>query len=175
MDKPSKSQVSNRVLKFNVGFLLSDGPAHNHNSNIDFPSLRVSDDLSLGFLRGPMRLSRTKEGVLVQAEFETALDGSCYRCLEPHPHPITVKLEELYGYKSEADTEFQIGDDAMLDLAPLLREEVLIEADYGRPFRPDPQGMCRMCGVSVEEKLQVNEDEYIDPRLAVLKKLLDSK
>jgi len=175
MDDPSKSQLSKRVLKFNVGFLLSDGPAHNHNSKIDFPQVLVSDDLTLKYLRGPMRLSRTKEGVLVQAEFETAIDGSCYRCLDPHQHPIMVELEELFGYKSEAETEFRIADDAMLDLAPLLREEVLIEADYGRPFRADPNGICRMCGVAIEEKLRVNEEEHIDPRLAVLKKLLDSE
>jgi len=174
MDDSSKSQVSNRVLKFNVGFLLSDGPAHSHKSEVDFPCVLVSDDLTLKYLNGPMRLSRTKEGVLVQADFKTAIDGACYRCLDPYDHPITVKLEELFGYKTEAETEFYIGDDAMLDLAPLLREEVLIEVDYGRPFRPDSKGMCMMCGVSVEEKLRINEEEHLDPRLAVLKKLLDS-
>jgi len=166
--------VSNRVLKLNIGFLLTDGPAHSHTSEIDFPAVQVADDLRVKFIEGTLRLSRTKEGVLVQAQLHTALDGECYRCLDPYQHPITLRIEELYAMQPGNDTEFFIGDDGILDLAPLLRGEIIIEADYGRPFRPDDSGVCRMCGVDIEEKLRLNEEEDLDPRLAVLKKLLDS-
>jgi len=167
--------VSNRVLKLNVGFLLSDGPGNNHTSDVDFPAVKISDDLTVNYIRGQLRMSRTKEGILVQAKLKTERDDECYRCLDPFMHEIDVKLEELFAYHSDADAEFSIGEDAMLDLAPLLRAEIMIEADYYKPCRPDAKGNCLLCGVDIHEKLQAEEEEYIDPRLAVLKKLLDSE
>ena len=173
--KPApKSTVSNRVLKLNVGFLLSEGPSHTHKSELDFPQLKISDDLIVKYLYGPLRLSRTKEGILVQAELETAIDGSCFRCLDSHEHSLTIELEELFYTHWNSDAEFYIGDDGILDLTPLLRDEIIIEADYGKPFRVDEHGFCQMCGELAQDKLQLNQEEQLDPRLAVLKKLLDS-
>lgn len=168
-------KVSNRVLKLNVGFLLSEGPGNSHKSEFNFPTLRVSDDLELQYLRGPLRMTRTKEGILVQAGLETVINGECYRCLEPYPHPIAINLEELFHTSWNPDAEFFIGDDAILDIGPLVREEIMIEMDLGKPFRPDDNGICRMCGVPIQERLRINEEEHIDPRLAVLKKLLDAE
>lgn len=175
MSHAPKKQVSSRVLKLNIGFLLNEGPGNNHTSDLDFPHVRVADDLNLKFLRGPLTLSRTQEGILVQAELQTALDGECYRCLDVHEQHLTINLEELYHIHWDPDAEFYIHEDGILDLGPLLREEVMIEADFGEAFRPDKAGICRMCGIAIQEKLKVNEDEYIDPRLAVLKQLLDSE
>lgn len=175
MDHAPKSQVSNRVLKLNVGFLFNEGPGNSHISDLDFPYVRVSDDLELKYLRGPLRLSRTQEGILVQADLQTALDGECYRCLDLHEQDLTINLEELYHIQWSPGAEFYIHEDGIIDLGPLLREEVMIEADFGKAFRPDEAGICQMCGISIQEKLKANEDEYIDPRLAVLKQLLDSE
>lgn len=173
--KTSTSYVSNRILKINVGFLLTDGPAHSHDSQIDFPVVRVADDLTLNYVRGPIRLSRTKEGILVQAELSAAVEGECYRCLEATENQFTVTLEELYATDPSHESEFRVHEDAILDLAPLLRAEALIALSGGVLCREDCRGLCPECGANLNNApCQCRLDE-IDPRLAVLKKLLDAQ
>lgn len=166
--------VNNRVLKLNVGFLLTTGPGHNHNSTLDIPAVRVTDDLILNYIRGPLRLSRTKEGILVQAQLQTSLDDECHRCLDPIDHEMTLKVEELYAYHTDYDAEFRIDEDGILDLAPLLREEVLIERDYSRPCQLNEKGVCNKCGRTLSDITGEDSEDPIDPRFAELKKLLDS-
>ncbi|GAB4516993.1 MAG: hypothetical protein OHK0046_23160 [Anaerolineae bacterium] len=173
MNQPT--YVNNRVLKLNVGFLLTSGPGKSHDSVIDFPAVKVADDLMIKYLRGPLRLSRTKEGILVQAQLETAVDDECYRCLDEVEHTVNVNLEELYAYQSyPSQSEFSIGDDAILNLAPLLRAEVLIELSHGVLCRPDCKGLCPECGTNLNKATCNCEDNKIDPRMEALKKLLKS-
>lgn len=174
MNQPS--YMNNRVLKLNVGFLLTSGPGNSHDSEIDFPAVRVADDLHLSYLRGPLRLSRTKEGILVQATLETTVADECYRCLDPVNHQVVLDLEELYTYQTHSEeAEFSIGDDAILDLAPLLRAEILIELSHGVLCQDDCKGLCPVCGANLNRETCECDRDNIDPRLAVLKKLLESE
>ncbi len=171
----SPAYVSNRILKINVGFLLNDGPAHNHDSQIDFPAVRVSDDLTLKYVRGPLRLSRTKEGVLVQATLESAVESECYRCLDLVENSFEVTIEELYATQPALLTEFRVNEDGILDLAPLLREEALIALAGRTLCRPDCKGLCPECGANLNDEPHHSHDDDIDPRMAALKKLLETK
>lgn len=166
--------LNNRVLKINVGFLLADGPAHNQDSEFDLPTVRVADDLTVTYVRGPIRLSRTHEGILVQADLHVGVPAECSRCLEPMVHDAHLKIEELFAFHSEVDSEFSIGDDAILDLAPLLRAEAFIETSRGILCRPDCKGLCPECGVNLNEETCDCSDNRVDPRLAKLKELLDA-
>lgn len=171
--KTSSNYVSNRVLKLNVGFLLNDGPGHSHETTFDVPAVRVADDLTLNYLRGPLRLSRTKEGVLVQGQLQVGLETECSRCLDPVKGDFVVEVEELYSYPPSASLEFSIGDDAILDLAPLLRDEALILESHSKLCRPDCKGLCIDCGANLNyESCECGLDN-IDPRLAQLKELLN--
>lgn len=173
MEQP---KLNSRILKINVGFLMNEGPGNNHNSEIDFPAVRVSDDLNLKYLKGPLRLSCTKEGVLVQGKFETAMDDECHRCLDAINHVMNLDIEELYAFNhSLTDAEFFIDEDNIIDLAPLLRAEVLMEQYYDRPCQLTAEGICSYCGKTKAEVMGEDTEDHIDPRLAVLKKLLDSQ
>jgi uncharacterized protein len=161
------------VLKINVGFLQSGGPGHSHDSVFDVPTVRVSDDLTLNYVRGPVRLSRTAEGILVQGKLDVGIEAECYRCLDPVTVNVTVDVEELFTYPSPKGAEFTVHDDGILDLAPLLRAEVLIEAARGVLCRPDCKGLCPDCGTNWNHATCTCAEERIDPRLAQLKNLLD--
>lgn len=174
MNSSPPSYMASRVLKLNVGFLLTSGPAHSHDSELDFPAVRVADDLILKYVRGPLRLSRTKEGILVQAHLQTAVDDECYRCLDPIEHVVEIEIEELYTYHTQANTEFYIDEDGILDLAPLLRDETLIAVSHRALCRDDCQGLCPGCGVNLNYAACACDLDDIDPRLAALKRLLDS-
>lgn len=173
MKQHTNGYVSNRVLKLNVGFILSAGPGYSHETGFDVPAVRVAEDVDLSYIRGPLRLSRTKEGILVQGKLEIGVAGECYRCLDPIDRNVTIDVEELYTYPPSRAAEFSIGEDAILDLAPLLRAEAIIADSRGALCRPDCKGLCPECGANLNyEENHTHEDE-IDPRLAKLKQLLD--
>jgi len=165
--------VSNRVLKLNVGFILSAGPGYAHETSFDVPPVRVADDVDLTYIRGDLRLSRTKEGVLVQGSLQVGVEGECYRCLDPIDQDVVIDIEELYTYPSSKAAEFSIGDDAILDLAPLLRAETLIADSRGGLCKSDCKGLCPECGVNLNREPNHAHEDDIDPRLAKLKQLLD--
>ncbi len=164
--------VSNRVLKINVGFLLAAGPAANHDSVFDVPMLKVAEDLTVDYVRGPIRLSRTAAGILVQGKLEVGITGECYRCLDAVTENVTVLVEELYAYPASSTSEFSILEDAILDLAPLLRAEVMIAATNGVLCREDCKGLCPECGTNLNHTTCDCALDNIDPRLAGLKQFL---
>jgi uncharacterized protein len=171
----SNGYVSNRVLKLNVGFLLATGPGHSHETVLDIPTVRVADDLDLRFIRGPVRLSRTKEGILVQAQLDIGLEDDCYRCLEPVFLTLPIQIEELYSYPAGTDSEFGVTEEANLDLAPLIRAETLIAVASGVLCKPDCKGLCPDCGANLNLDENHSHDDNIDPRLEKLKGLLNTK
>lgn len=171
MKQYTNGYVNNRVLKMNVGFLLTAGPGHTHQTEFDVPAVRVSEDVDLAYVRGPLRLSRTKEGILVQGKLQIGVEDECYRCLSPVMRDMTIEVEELYAYPASRASEFSIGDDAILDLAPLLRDEAIIADSRGVLCRPDCKGLCPNCGANLNLGPCECQDE-IDPRLAKLKDLL---
>ncbi len=172
--KPSaKHYVSNRVLKLNVGFLISDGPGHNHHTEFNVPAVQVSDDLNLSFIKGPLLLSRTKEGILAQGQLEIGYEAECSRCLDPVLQTLPIEIEELYSYPASPDIEFAVTEDGNLDLGPLLRAETMIFESRRVMCRDDCQGLCPECGANRNHEVCTCNLDDIDPRLARLKELLD--
>lgn len=167
--------VHNRVFKINVGFLLTAGPGLIHDSELDIPAVRVAEDLYLKYIHGPLRLSRTKEGILVQANLEAGVDAECYRCLDVVERDISINLEELFAYPAMPDTEFSVNTTGQLDLAPLVRAEILIAIGQRVLCREDCKGLCAHCGTNLNTDVCDCAMADIDPRLAPLKALLDSK
>ncbi len=170
---PHNGFVSNRVLKLNVGFLLTQSLGTSHDVDFDVPALAVADDLKLAFLKGTLRLSRMSEGILVQGQLQTALEGECRRCLTPLAVPITLNIEELYStHASKSGTsQFWVDDDAILDLTPLLREEAIIGTPLAPLCRPDCAGLCPQCGQNLNEGPCSCGLDDVDPRLAILQQL----
>ncbi|MEL6151524.1 MAG: DUF177 domain-containing protein [Chloroflexota bacterium] len=161
-----------RVLKLNVGFLL-DGQSISKDMDMDLPAVRVAEDLTLDFVQGTLRASRTREGILIQGNLDVGVQGDCFRCLNPVQRPIKIRMEELYASTnemSEDEAEFQIHDDGQLDLAPLIRAEVLIQTTRG--IRCEDVEAC-------DERMRTLEDEagidHIDPRMEKLKQLLEQQ
>lgn len=174
---PTNGFVSNRVLKLNVGFLLSQSLGTSRDIDFDVPALAVSDDLKLAFLKGTLRLSRTREGILVQGTLETASEGECRRCLSVVHVPIELHIEELFTTHPDKHpkTQFRVDDDAILDLTPLLREETIINTPLAPLCRNDCAGLCPQCGQNLNEGTCTCEHDSIDPRLAVLMQLRDKE
>lgn len=175
MKTSSATLLSNRVLKINVGFLLSDGPGNSKKFELNIDNaVRIADDLVAQSISGDLRLSSTKEGILVQTKLNVLVVRDCARCLDPFDHAVPVKVEELYASPRPMDeTEFFVGEDGQLNLAPLLRAEVLIALSHREYCSTDCKGLCPICGTNLNHESCDCERNPIDPRLAKLQQLLD--
>jgi len=127
----------------------------------------------MDYLRGTLRMSRTSRGILVQGSLDTSLRAECGRCLTDTTVEMTIPVEELFVYPPEPDAESTVADDGILDIAPLLREEIILATPLGILCKPDCAGLCLTCGKNLNEGPCDCETEQIDPRLAGLQALKD--
>ena len=176
------SYLKRRLLKLQVGYLLSEGPGNSKVAPICLPQrLQVANDLFLESLTGDLVLTRTKEGILIQGTLRVVHARQCDRCLEAIDHVFELGVAELFASPPDANNSvFSVDSSGEIDLAPLLREEVLIEEGYRTVCRAECRGLSAESGANLnheEETLLVDaapleDDLAIDPRLAVLKQLL---
>ncbi|MCS6870375.1 MAG: DUF177 domain-containing protein [Anaerolineae bacterium] len=173
MNTSSNGYVPPRVLKFQLGFLLEGTRGQISETELDIPRLRVAEDVTVDFLRGQLRFSRTSRGILVQGVLRTAICLECSRCLTETSVALEIQLEELYLAQPSPHAEFTIGEDGILDLSPLLRQEIILETPIVALCKPDCLGLCSECGQNLNEGTCSCRAEAIDPRLAALKALRD--
>ncbi|MFQ3534979.1 MAG: DUF177 domain-containing protein [Aggregatilineales bacterium] len=173
MNTSNNSYVPARVLKFQLGFLLEGTRGQISETKLDIPRLRIAEDVTVDFLRGVLRFSRTSRGILVQGVLSTMIWLECRRCLTEAPAALEITLEELYLSQPNSFAEFTIGEDGVLDLAPLLRQEIILETPITLLCKPNCLGLCPECGQNLNEGLCSCQTEAIDPRLAALKALRD--
>ena len=175
--------LNKRLLKVQVGYLLTEGPGNSRDIPLQIPQrVKVDEDLFLEALTGNLSLTRTKEGILVQGTLQMQHQRECDRCLDAFAHEFALPIAELFA--SPADPEksaFSVDSNGDIDLAQLFREEIIIEESY----RVICHDQCR--GLSSESDINLNEESEavkvdsqnlgsyaaIDPRLAILKQLLD--
>ena len=174
--------LKKRLLRIQVGYLLSEGPGNAKEIPISFSQrLQVDDELYLDALKGKLILTRTKEGILAQGALQVAHTRECDRCLDAFTHRFTLDIAELFAARSDTSkSAFYIDSNGDIDLAPLLREEVIIEESYRAVCNESCRGLSAISGNIINGtgesqetlELEAGEGLEIDPRLAVLKQLL---
>ena len=108
-------------------------------------------DVALG---GPVvvtgRLQATGEGRFYwHGTLATVVTGECRRCLTPVSAPVTTDADALF---TQDDTEqdpdaYALAPDATaIDLAPAVRQEVLLAVPRFLQCREDCRGLCPRCG-----------------------------
>ncbi|MCA9969082.1 MAG: DUF177 domain-containing protein [Anaerolineales bacterium] len=162
-------------LRFNFGFLLEATFGESREIELDYPTIRVAEDLVLTPLQGVIKASRNSEGIYVSGTLHTNVPADCVRCLEPFQQPVTIQLDDLFYYPPSLapEGEFVVGDNGFIDLAPLVRELSFLALPMQPLCREDCQGLCQECGANLNLGDCGCEEEDIDPRLADLKRLLD--
>lgn len=136
---------------------------------------RLSDDLTIEGLSGIITLLRSDREVVVQGVLDVSVSLECGRCLEPVQTVPQVELDERFALSvraSEKDQVLSIGPDHCIDLRPVLRELVVVSTPMHVLCASTCQGLCPSCGKNLNEGLCGCETDEIDPRLAVLKALV---
>ena len=159
----------------NVGFIVHQSAGFSRKFTIDLAQIFLPPDLLLQNVEGTCKVTRTPQGLLVQVKMQAKYTIACARCLSDYQQPLNIEFAELYAFsqRNVTDSELLLPEDGTIDLEPLIREYMLLEMPIIPQCRPDCAGLCSICGENLTENPHTHEDEDVDPRLAVLKSLLE--
>ena len=161
------------MLSLNVGHMVGMSVGFNRKMSFSGAEVAVASDLMLARLVGDAKLTRTPPGILVEGTINAVRDMECVRCLTVYAMPTEVSISELYTYPPEAEAEWTIDEDCILNIAPLLRDQLLVEEPIQALCRPDCKGLCRNCGQDWNLSGCACLRESNDARFAVLQELLE--
>ncbi len=140
-----------------------------HPMGIEVIAVPTGDEVDLD-----LRLESVAEGVLVSGTASGTAIGECARCLVEVHFPVTAKLRELYAYPESTtaatteDDEIPRLIDDLIDLEPLVRDEIVLELPIAPLCRPDCPGLCSECGERFDDLEPGHSHEILDPRWADL-------
>jgi len=160
------------MLRLNVGHVLNRSVGFSREIRFSGEQVGVAADLMLERLSGEAQLTRIPPGILVEGTIDTTRDMQCVRCLAAYARQAEVGISELYTYPPEPEAEWTIDDDCVLNLAPLLREQLLVEEPIQALCSPDCNGLCPACGEDWNLDGCACPCESGDARFAVLRELL---
>lgn len=168
--------TSQSLLRINVGFIVHQSNGYSRDFPIEIPHLAFMD-LEFENLVGNALVSRTTEGLLVQFKGHAQTKVDCVLCLEPFHQAIDLDFIEMYTFPSHADqdTELILPDDLHIDLHPLIGEYLCLEIPISPTCKPDCKGLCPVCGENLNLVTCDHQEESVDPRLSVLKTLLNDE
>jgi uncharacterized protein len=156
----------------------------------------ATDFHAVGEVAVRVDLSDAGDRIVAQGHLETPLTGTCKRCLREvaltapadfvlglrqaggaRPHADDPDLEEDPGQGppagsftlEEADEDTYTGDE--IDLAPFVREQILLSLPDYVLCDPACKGLCSVCGADLNGGECGCERTVPDPRLAALKDL----
>lgn len=176
-------------LKFNVAQLLRDPLGASRTADIAVALYQLVPELVAeqeaepeAVLQGSVRLMHTNAGILARGRFAATATMACARCLEPVETPLAFGLEEVYVptidiitgksvTPTEEDQALWINERHILDLAEVLRQNVLITVPLQVLCQDDCRGLCPSCGQNLNQGSCACQAE-MDPRWAALADLL---
>lgn len=141
------------LLRLNVGFIIAETVGYSREFPIEVPAIHLPPDLTLTDLNGTVRVTRLAQGLLVQADLSATVPAECVRCLIDFQQPLQVNFTELYAFTPDSMTEsgLLLPETGKIDLAPIVRDEMLIAMPIGPVHDPDCKGLCPICGENLND------------------------
>jgi len=157
--------LSDTILRLNVGFIIHETIGYSRDFPFNFPEVRISPDLVLADLEGVVRVTRTAQGLLVQVNLSGLVPTECVRCLVDFSQRLHVDYVDLYAFTRDAMTEagLLVPDTGKINLAPVLREEMLLAMPIRPLCRPDCKGLCLVCGENLNDSPHSHAPLSADP------------
>ena len=157
----------------NIGFPLAEDAfcgLLSKKEKLDFSFRQV--DVS-GFIR------KVRDNIFFEGNLETVLETQCCRCLEEAYLPL--KADFSYTLLPEAGTvkeeielkteDLEVGyySGEVIDLAPMILEQILLQAPMKILCNESCNGLCSHCGINLNVASCDCRSVSIDGRLSVLK------
>lgn len=112
------------------------------------------------------------DGIVVRGRIVAVFHGECRRCLKPVVGRVETDVHELYQVAITDPDAFLI-EGEQIDLAPMVRETVILELPDAPLCRVECPGLCPTCGRDLDEGQCSCPTEAVDPRWSVLDALRD--
>ncbi len=163
-----------RPFRLNVGFIAAEEVGYQREfvfENLAFVRL---EDLELRDIRGTVTVVRMPQGLLFRTHLKATTPVVCARCLKPIQQPVEAHFEELYAFSERHMTESGLlyPPTGIVDLAPLVREFMILDIPFSPLCSPDCKGLCPVCGTDLNVETCVHQQAPIDPRWSALQELL---
>ncbi len=143
-----------------------------------------SEALTLGF-----RVSRIKQRVLLSGEFSASLKLECGRCLKSFTSDLVesfeLALNLIFAQAADVQAELELDEDqinqvqvveGMIDLRPILLEQVLVRLPLYPSCDENCAGLCPYCGIDLNQTRCTCEPIPFNNRFGKLKDIkLDPK
>jgi uncharacterized protein len=120
-----------------------------------------------------IRLESVVEGVLVTGTAVVELRGECVRCLVEVSDTMEIDIQELYVNPDSEATEDEASrlEGDLVDLEPLLRDDVVLDLPFQPVCLEDCAGLCVECGANLNNDPDHSHVGSIDPRWEALRAL----
>jgi uncharacterized protein len=160
-------------LRLNVGFLIKSPIGTSRKFDFEYEKMRLGEDLIVTGFIGEARFDRTPQGLLLQGDFEAAVDLQCVRCLDPFSQSLKWSFTDLFAFDTDniTDSALLVPEDGQIDMEPLMREYALLEFPISPVCTPDCKGLCTVCGENLNKVDCGHHPEPTSP-FAALKDLL---
>jgi uncharacterized protein len=114
----------------------------------------------------------TGPGYALRLRFAAALEGPCFRCLEPASPEFEVDAREVHvpGGGEELDSPY-IAEGDTLDLEAWARDAFALTLPAQITCRPDCAGLCDTCGANLNDEPGHAHEREPDQRWAKLSEL----
>lgn len=178
-----RTRKASHSFQFNVAQLLKQPTGARRVYDIaadDVPPLDEAVKVVAPY-QGQVRLTRIGTGVLVTGELQTTVELECTRCLATLLREMRFEVEEEFRptlditsgtslpMDPDQDTATLIDEHHILDLAEVVRQDLLLSLPPSPVCRPDCRGLCPYCGQNRNEGSCDCRIEEVDPRWAGLK------
>lgn len=150
---------------------------------------RISSDESIKLLspvHASLRIDKKDSEVIVTGTASGDVELQCSRCLRIFNMNIDSQIDVVYHSAAEINKEehYELKGDELdtgfykndtLDTDDLLREQLMLNVPMKSLCSADCKGFCPTCGADLNVTQCNCVTSEIDPRLAVLKQLLEKK
>ncbi|MBQ2989355.1 MAG: DUF177 domain-containing protein [Clostridia bacterium] len=113
--------------------------------------------------------------MVLSADVRVSYSTLCARCIEPVSNVLEISFEKDIASSEDVSSEnddYIIIEDKKLDLLPSVEEEIMLEMPSRTLCKEDCLGLCHKCGKNLNEGDCDCDKKEVDPRLAILKTLL---
>lgn len=117
-----------------------------------------------------LRLESLTDGIVVDGHLKAPWADSCRRCLAAASGDVLCEVHEMYQHVVVDPDAFEIVGD-QIDLARMIRENILLDAPIAPLCRPDCGGLCTTCGIDLNTDTCECVGATIDPRWEALSQL----
>jgi uncharacterized protein len=130
----------------------------------------VEDARVSGELVVALTATSSVDGIVVHGTVSTPWHGQCRRCLRDVDGVAVGDVEEIYQVDPRLEDAVAIVGD-QIDLAPVVREYVLLELPDAPLCRDDCAGICPQCGTDRNESACSCDTSVTDLRWSALEGL----